>query len=703
MLPRPPGRPTRSTRTYDYEPVGRSHKPQFSFERDEPHNGGGRRRERDREECCGGRMQLLCGICLACLVLVIGSGVIATAIVGDELPSAQPSAEEPQQLQPSNAALPPQVELPSVRDFVTSTPLNIKAHWPHSPPSPDPSPPPPAIPPSPQPLTPPLPPISPPPSPFPPLVAAGTQAVLDRLNWRFAHGRPSNAMGEVGVLVHQIDALDETHVGENPTPWLPCVPRQGIPDEACASSRFADHISASVLNPKVPFVYSDDAVGFVVAPGHAVVRCSFPSDGGTMSRYCQEGESVPADCLPGCYSVANGGKPCANQVESASKQYCFTKGALAVTMTQSEKYAMKSFDNNNGCRQGNGCRYNEIVLERAPWTHAQPHATEAIFYPVGGDAAMARKVHQAFLRQYGVTAEQVPLLRLNLDTLERRPVGNAPFESPVASDGYVTKPAVCAALYKTNSKLWRMFGSKKPWMRSSRGEKRCWHYRGGSDAFFQRVLNGDGCATTNWLEGVEGTLGEPYVGGLAKSPDFASPAPALLGFDKDVHSFCSGLLKLTVSSTPGDPNSELARRCVDASQNVMRLMKGWSMCSQMEWLVCAARGKLPGQETPARMHFATAPYSLTIQEWDAPKSYPCDDKKDCGMRYTANDIFYAEACILLRICRNGAELFNGLARGQPWMCELHEEGYHDFVRDLLRNGHNIDTRVEDYYSPERRR
>ena len=61
------------------------------------------------------------------------------------------------------------------------------------------------------------------------------------------------------------------------------------------------------------------------------------------------------------------------------------------------------------------------------------------------------------------------------------------------------------------------------------------------------------------------------------------------------------------------------------------------------------------------------------------------------------DVFFSEACMLLRICRNGEAIFR-LDSGQPFRCEIDEVGYRDLARDLLRTALNIDTRVSDYYS-----
>jgi len=250
------------------------------------------------------------------------------------------------------------------------------------------------------------------------------------------------------------------------------------------------------------------------------------------------------------------------------------------------------------------------------------------------------------------------------------------------------------ATRRSTSKLWRMWGSKKLWVQSNRGEKRCWVYEGGAKSFFERVFRGDDCVR-NWLTGVQGDLGQPD-----SRPTFPQPAPALLGRDEDIYQMCSALLG--VERTSGDFDTELARRCVAAGRNVLRLPTGWTMCQSMRWLVCAAQGRLPGQEMPGMMQFATVPAQLTQAEWTAPTSHPCNDGRPCDTRYTTGDVFHAATCMLQRICRNGDAVFR-LARGEPYRCLIDKERYDDLVRDLLRNSLNYDTHVDDYYSVARRR
>ena len=356
--------------------------PIFTFE-STGHHAAVHHSDRNEDERSCSRLTL----CLVCSCLV-STSVSLFAIAYFLLQSQEEQDETPDATHAADIS----ATLPAVREFTSSLPIRSWAQSSHSltdrPPTPAraplmtpppplepplmPQPPPPSAPLPPSPLWPPTP---PPPSPFPPLVAKDLQATLAHLNARFEQGHPSDELRQLGLFIHQIDALDEAYVGESPTPWLACAPSLANKPAACSAQQYQDHLSASVINRKVPFVYSDDAVGFIIAPQHAVVRCSFPEDGGTMSRYCQPNETSPADCLQGCY---NGGRRCITKTVRAEKQNCYAADAIMAMMTQCEKFALNSFDNNNGCRQGNGCRYNEVVLEKAPWLAAQPHATEAI-------------------------------------------------------------------------------------------------------------------------------------------------------------------------------------------------------------------------------------------------------------------------------------------------------------------------------------
>ena len=53
--------------------------------------------------------------------------------------------------------------------------------------------------------------------------------------------------------------------------------------------------------------------------------------------------------------------------------------------------------------------YNEFKIDSSWWDRHLPDVVEAFF----GDSAEARQQHAAFLRQFGLSAAQVPLLRMN--------------------------------------------------------------------------------------------------------------------------------------------------------------------------------------------------------------------------------------------------------------------------------------------------
>ena len=62
-----------------------------------------------------------------------------------------------------------------------------------------------------------------------------------------------------------------------------------------------------------------------------------------------------------------------------------------------------------------GVGYNEIVVSAVYWNARLPHTIEAFFYLCGNTQAMthSRNVHAAFLRQFQLTAQDVPLLCLD--------------------------------------------------------------------------------------------------------------------------------------------------------------------------------------------------------------------------------------------------------------------------------------------------
>ena len=162
-------------------------------------------------------------------------------------------------------------------------------------------------------------------------------------------------------------------------------------------------------------------------------------------------------------------------------------------MYQHIKY--HSYDNNDRCRQGNGCRYNEVVLDAAAWADSLPGVIEAVFVPKAGGAtaeANARRIHAALLREYRLPAEAVPLVTLDLASsttpFATLPVKPMPALAPDAAPAPEPEPmpAVCEAVFSPESKFWRLWGTRETWRQSAAGERQCWEQLGG-DAYFERA------------------------------------------------------------------------------------------------------------------------------------------------------------------------------------------------------------------------
>ena len=143
--------------------------------------------------------------------------------------------------------------------FLSSAPPSAPPHAPPSPPPgpapspppPSPSPPPPPPPsslPAPPPPPPPSPAPSPPPSlsPSPPPLTAEQRVEL--LNDRFASGGPSNNLESAGILVRQLDGLNDVN-----KPWLPCRHTGNGDSSWCAE--MADRWATSLVNPGARNLY----------------------------------------------------------------------------------------------------------------------------------------------------------------------------------------------------------------------------------------------------------------------------------------------------------------------------------------------------------------------------------------------------------------------------------------------------------------
>lgn len=234
------------------------------------------------------------------------------------------------------------------------------------------------------------------------------------LNARFEHGAPSNNLSHAGVLLHSFDTLSFNRWADlkSHPPWLPC------PASNAQCSRYRDRFSASLVSARVPFVFSDREPGFVLSPFPAAeaLLCAYPGDGSSVAKRCTP-PGLSETCSPGCF--AGRGSRCHNSWRVGSQQRtfhgegCYDAAHLERALETHEQ--MNSPSNIDWCKQGTGCRHNELVLDASRWVARLPRIVSAVFYsakagPEGRD--LARRTHAAFVETYGDV--RVPLLELDV-------------------------------------------------------------------------------------------------------------------------------------------------------------------------------------------------------------------------------------------------------------------------------------------------
>ena len=368
----------------------------------------------------------------------------------------------------------------------------------------------------------------------------------------------------------------------------------------------------------------------------------------------------------------------------------------------------------------------QVILDAFMWKENLPDIIMGVFYPVpGGDRADAERVRAEYTAAFSISPDKVPLLTFDPAKLDApfvhdagqqaamRPAplsvregttgpGVAEVRSPAVRGGIgpgvaeVRSPAVrggmanldplaaatqhstCDVVLDSGSKFWHMWGTVA-WQKTYAHEKKCWGKAEDAKMFFAEVAAGTRC-DSNWYEGAEGTLGDQYA-----RPEFLTPAPALFGFDEALFAYCSKAVGGSEwFNGPGNFNNVLAHKCVQANQNILRLLSArapWSMCQNLRWTMCAISGLLPGQPAQKQIHFATAPNALTLTQWYEPDSWPCVDGSCPEGKFAVGDVFFVEVCLISRLCRNGADLFS-LAVGETMVCDFDPLGFDRLATQL---------------------
>ena len=150
-------------------------------------------------------------------------------------------------------------------------------------------------------------------------------------------------------------------------------------------------------------------------------------------------------------------------------------------------------------------------------------------------------------------------------------------------------------------------------------EAACWG-RGAAAgrAFFERMWRGDGCARDWMTKRVNRRVGfNPSWGG----------ARALLGRDSAVRWVCA-------NPHWKNPGGSFVDACIVHNLQVLQIGEfEWNVCKNMEWQLCAAHHRLPGQ-LEAGIAFATLPASLNLAHGMG---------RSAGS-YVTDEIFFIEVC-----------------------------------------------------------
>jgi hypothetical protein len=113
------------------------------------------------------------------------------------------------------------------------------------------------------------------------------------------------------------------------------------------------------------------------------------------------------------------------------------------------------------------------------------------------------------------------------------------------------------------------------------------------------------------------------------------------------------------------------------------------MCRNLEWVACAAQGKLVSQ-AGADLVFTPPPLSLSIAElWE-------DANSKIGT-YSTKSVYVLETCLLATLCKNADELFRvrAMSTTAPFVCEYDGAMLREFVSKMLSPARRADAMRPD--------
>ena len=293
--------------------------------------------------------------------------------------------------------------------------------------------------------------------------------VVSALNARFRAGRPSDDPASAGVVLHALNK----QLGVDPSPWLSA---EGGGRVSCvvANARlpFMYYGAGHSDSP------SYQTPGFVLRPSavQRAFLCAYPGDGGSNSKKCPRNwraTASPNKCVPGCPSETNPKRGSVVGLNLSQAMFLHEEcvAHLAASMPSNESVAgsipparksgarcghlrqaelasappppAASLERARLVLQQQHNQYNELVLAADTLNSLLPGIIEAVYmlphtyvtdaiiardnlqkerlnatvFPphlAENDARRARSVHEQLLRRFNLTAQQLPLLQLNI-------------------------------------------------------------------------------------------------------------------------------------------------------------------------------------------------------------------------------------------------------------------------------------------------
>jgi hypothetical protein len=254
----------------------------------------------------------------------------------------------------------------------------------------------------------PPPPSPPSPPPTPPMtpVRKGIRAI----NERFRKGTPSDNPTGVGLFMHQWDGQEVTG-----KPWQMCIENcmcqgQFIPGRVSTMIVYAG-LSNRPDRTQIPMPFGARG-GILLHPSHVKLDCLYGIDAATYQ--------LKNPARPGCSETFCNPN---NFMDQNGNAGCGFSGAPATGWAPTDLKGLLEAHALYG-EQGGGAGfhsgYNEVIVNSKHHNEHLPHAVEAFFYiqgqsPVTGDLGYSIVIdvveaHKAFLAEYQLTEDDVPLL-----------------------------------------------------------------------------------------------------------------------------------------------------------------------------------------------------------------------------------------------------------------------------------------------------